>query len=223
MIKAAVFDVDGTLLDSMPIWMDAGERYLQILGIEPDPSVAEKIWDMSIAECSAYLKERYHLPLSVQEIYDGIIRMVQDFYFYEAPLKPGVKEFLEELKQKGIPMVIATSSDRSYLKAAFERTGIAEYFDRIFTCAEAGAGKTNPLIYEKAAEYLGVPPEEIWVFEDVIHAVRSAKQAHFHVAGLEDAASVKDREAIRNECDVYLKDFTEADRFWKKVEGMDKN
>ena len=222
MIKAAVFDVDGTLLDSMPIWLDTGERYLQSMGIEPDPALAEKIWDMSIAECSAYLKECYHLPMSAQEIYDGIIRMVQDFYFYEAPLKPGVKEFLEELKQKGIPMVIATSSDRSYLNAAFERTGIAEYFDRIFTCAEAGAGKTKPLIYEKAAEYLGVPPEEIWVFEDVIHAVRSAKQAHFHVAGLEDAASVKDRESIRNECDVYLKDFTEADQFWKKVESTDK-
>ena len=126
MIRAAIFDVDGTLLDSMPIWMDTGARYLQILGIEPDSSLEEKIWDMSIAECSAYLKECYHLPLSVQEIYDGIIRMVQDFYFYEAPLKPSVKEFLEELKQKGIPMVIATSSDRSYLTAAFERTGIAE-------------------------------------------------------------------------------------------------
>lgn len=222
MIRAAIFDVDGTLLDSMPIWMDTGARYLRILGIEPDSSLEEKIWDMSIAECSAYLKECYHLPLSVQEIYDGIIRMVQDFYFYEAPLKPGVKEFLEELKQKGIPMVIATSSDRSYLTAAFERTGIADYFDRIFTCAEVGAGKTKPLIYEKAAEYLGVLTEEIWVFEDVIHAVRSAKQAHFHVAGLEDAASAKDREAIRKECDVYLKDFTEADQFWKKVKSMDK-
>lgn len=222
MIRAAIFDVDGTLLDSMPIWLDTGERYLRSLGIKPDSSLEEKIWDMSIAECSAYLKECYHLPRSAQEIYDDIIRMVQDFYFYEAPLKPGVKEFLEELKQKRIPMVIATSSDRSYLTAAFERTGIAEYFNRIFTCAEVGAGKTKPLIYEKAAEYLGVRPEEIWVFEDVIHAVRSAKQAHCHVAGLEDAASAKDRETMQKECDVYLKDFTEADRFWKKVKSMDK-
>lgn len=217
MIKAAIFDVDGTLLDSMPIWQDAGAKYLRILGIEPDPSLEEIIWDMSIAEASVYLKELYHLPLTAREIYDGIIRMVQDFYFYEAPLKPGVKEFLAELKRKNIPMVIATSSDRSYLTAAFERTGIAEYFDRIFTCAEAGAGKTQPLIYEKAAEYLGVIPEEIWVFEDVIHAVRSAKQAHFQVAGLEDAASEKDREDIQKECDVYLKDFTEAEKFWNKV------
>ena len=127
-----------------------------------------------------------------------------------------------ELKQKRIPMVIATSSDRSYLTAAFERTGIVEYFNRIFTCAEVGAGKTKPLIYETAAEYLGVLTEEIWVFEDVIHAVRSAKQAHCHVAGLEDAASAKDRETMQKECDVYLKDFTEADRFWKKVESTDK-
>ena len=186
--------------------------------MDPETNLSDVLWNMSIPEGVAYVKEHYSLSLSEEEITGGLLSTVRDFYLYEAPLKPGVKAFLDQLKEKGIPMVIATSSDRSYLEAAFLRTGIAGYFDKIFTCEEVGAAKTKSVIYEVAGKYLGYPPEEIFIFEDVIHAVQSAKKAHFPVVGLYDEASEKDREAMQAECDVYLKDFTEADIFWNYVE-----
>lgn len=207
MIKAAIFDVDGTLLDSMPIWMDAGVRYLNDLHIVPEEDLAATLWDMSIPEGVAYLKEHYDLSYSHQEITDGIVNKVRDFYYYEAPLKPGVKEYLEKLDQMHVPMVIATSSDRSYLDAALTRTGIAHYFQKIFTCAEVGAGKTQPVIYNVAADFLGYPHESTFVFEDVIHAARSAKSAGFKVIGIYDETSAKDAAAMKEVCDLYIQDF----------------
>ncbi len=207
MIQAAIFDVDGTLLDSMPIWMDAGVRYLKGIHVVPEENLGATLWEMSIPEGVAYLKEHYHLPFSNQEITDGIIAKVRDFYYNEAPLKPGAKEFLEKLHQMNVPMVIATSSDRSYLNAALTRTGIAHYFQKIFTCAEVGAGKTQPVIYNVAAEFLGYPHESTFVFEDVVHAARSAKSAGFKVIGIYDEASAKDAAAMKDVCDLYLHDF----------------
>lgn len=217
MLKGVIFDVDGTLLDSMPIWTDAGARYLRSIQIEPEADLSAILWDMSIPEGVAYVKEHYDLTLTEEEITAGIIGCVRDFYYKEAPLKAGVIEFLEQLKEKEIPMVIATSSDRSYLKAAFERTGISGYFDRIFTCQEVGAGKTKPVIYQRAADFLDLKPEEIFVFEDVEHAIMTAKRAHFQVAAIYDEASAHLQESIKDLCDVYMKDFTETDLFWSFV------
>lgn len=218
MIKAAIFDVDGVLLDSMPIWMDAGARYLSSMDVNPEPDLTKVLWNMSIPEGAEYLKNHYNLKVTKEEIAQGIISKVRDFYYEEVSLKPGVKDFLEELKKRGIPMVIATSSDRSYLNAAFKRTGIDSYFKKVFTCEEIGAGKTKPDIYLAAGEYLEENPSDIIVFEDVIHAVRSAKSARFQVVGIYDAASEKHMDLMKEDCNLYLTDFTEAEKFWTYVE-----
>lgn len=210
--------MDGTLLDSMPIWMDAGARYLKSIGVLPEENLADVLWNMSIPEGVAYLKEHYQLCQEKEEISQGIIGVVRDFYYEEAPLKAGVLAFLEELKVRKIPMVVATSSDRSYLMAAFQRTGLDSYFDKIFTCEEVGASKKDPLIYQVAADYLGLLPKEIFVFEDVDHAIRSAAGAHFQVAGIYDEASSAYAESIQTHSNVYMKDFTETEKFWNYVE-----
>lgn len=215
MIKAAIFDVDGTLLDSMPIWKDAGVRYLKSIHVEPEPGLQEILWSMSIPEGVSYLKKQYQLDYTKEEIAEGILSALRSFYYYEAPLKPGVKEFLAQLKEKGIPMVIATSSDRGYLEAAFRRTGIEEYFDRIFTCEEVGAGKTKSTIYEVAGNYLGSSPKETYVFEDVLHAVKSAKSANFTVIGIYDEASEQDKSEIRQTCDIFLDSFLDAEAVFR--------
>ncbi|MCQ2508194.1 MAG: HAD family phosphatase [Dorea sp.] len=219
MLKGAIFDVDGTLLDSMPIWEDAGARYLKSIQVEPEEHLSEILWNMTIPEGAAYVKKQYHLSVTEEEIIAGIIGTVRTFYEEEATLKPGARAFLEDLRKRKIPMVIATTSNRSYLEAAFERTGIHEYFDRIFTCDEVGAGKTKPVIYQVAAEYLGFKPEEIFVFEDAEHAIMTAKQAHFQVVAIYDAASAHLEESIRENSDLYLKDFTETEAFWTYVEN----
>ena len=177
MIKGAIFDVDGTLLDSMGIWEDVGVRYLKSIGKEPEANLSQILFPMSIEEGAKYVKEHYELPYAIDEIIEGVLSIVRDFYYYEAPLKEGVKEILAALKEKEISMVIATSSEKDHIEKAFKRLGIDGYFEKIFTCSEVGESKSSPLIYWKAAEYLRTKPEETLVFEDAFHALLTAKSA----------------------------------------------
>lgn len=217
MIKGAIFDVDGTLLDSMEIWEEAGIRYLKKQKIEPEPGLSRLLFPMTVEEAACYMQETCHLSQSTDQIIEGILHTVQDFYYYEAPLKPGVKELLEKMKQRKIPMVIATSSERDHIDAAFQRLGIAHYFERIFTCSEVGAGKSQPLIYQKAAEYLGTKPGDTCVFEDVLHAIRTAKKAGFYTAAVYDRFSNNDQEEIKKTADLYYADLRTAEDFWKEI------
>lgn len=218
MIKAAILDVDGVLFDSMPIWKDAGAKYLRSIHVIPEENLGEILWDMSLAEGVAYMKRFYALTESEEMISEGILTVIREFYEKEAPLKPGVIPFLEELQKRGIPMVIVTSGDRSYLDKAFARTGIHKYIKRVFTCDEVGAGKTNPLIYQEAAAYLGEKPEDIAVFEDADYAVKTAKSANFLVVGMYDDSGKNETLAIQRTADIYLHDFSQADIFWRYFE-----
>lgn len=209
MIKGAIFDVDGTLLDSMGIWEDVGVRYLKSIGKEPEANLSQILFPMSIEEGAAYVKEHYELPYAMDEIMEGVLSIVSDFYFYEVPLKKGVKELLEALEKKGIPMVIATSSERVHIEKAFIRLEIDRYFEKIFTCSEVGESKSSPLIYRKAVEYLRTKPEETLVFEDALHALLTAKSAGFHTVAVYDEASEKDQEALKKEAEVYVTAMTE--------------
>lgn len=213
MNKGAIFDVDGTLLDSMPIWDDASERFLSGLGVKAEPGLNEIMFRMSLDEGAAYLKSAYGLDLSEQEIKDGILGVIRDFYFYQAQLKPGAGEFLAQMKAREIPMYIATSSNREHIRAAFERLGFYDYFDGMITCEEAGAGKSDPRIFLLAADRMGLEPADIFVFEDVIHAIRTANSAGFVTVGVYDAASSSDNTAIREESGLYLHSLENWERF----------
>jgi HAD superfamily hydrolase (TIGR01509 family) len=213
MNKGAIFDVDGTLLDSMPIWDDASERFLSGLGVKAEPGLSEIMFRMSLDEGAAYLKSAYGLDLSEQEIKDGILGVIRDFYFYQAQAKPGAGEFLEQMKARKIPMYIATSSNREHIRAAFERLGFYDYFDGLITCEEAGAGKRDPRIFLLAAERMGLESSDIYVFEDVIHAIRSANSAGFVTVGVYDPASSADNAAIREESGLYLHSLENWERF----------
>ena len=213
MRKGAIFDVDGTLLDSMPIWDDASERFLSGLGVKAEPGLSEIMFRMSLDEGAAYLKSAYGLDLSEQEIKDGILGVIRDFYFYQAQPKPGAGEFLAQMKAREIPMYIATSSNREHIRAAFERLGFYDYFDGLITCEEAGAGKSDPRIFLLAAERMGLEPADIYVFEDVIHAVRTANSAGFVTVGVYDQASSSDNAAMRAESGLYLHSLENWERF----------
>ena len=177
--KGAIFDVDGTLLDSMPIWEDAAARFLAGLGIRAQEGLGDIMFRMSLDEGAVYLKNTYGLDMSVEEVKAGVLGVIRDFYVNQVQPKAGVREFLKELSSRRIPMYIATSSNREHIRAAFERLGLYEYFDGMITCEEAGAGKREPTIFLLAAQRMGLAPQDIFVFEDVIHAVRSAGSAGF--------------------------------------------
>lgn len=145
MIRAAVFDVDGTLLDSMPIWENAAAVFLAKYGIEAEAGLGRRLYPLSMQEGAAYLQEKYRLSMSSDKIIAGVGAVVSDFYAAEAPLKPNAAAFLNALREKSIPMAIATSNERSAVEAAFRRLGILQYFTEIFTCSEIGAGKRSPI------------------------------------------------------------------------------
>lgn len=208
MIKGAIFDVDGTLLDSMEIWESLGVRYLQGIGMEPEKDLGKILYPMTIEEGVCYVKKQYGLIQDTAQITQEVLSIVRDFYYNEAALKQGALELLERLAQKGIPMAAATSGDRDHVEAAFRRLGISRYFKTIFTCAEVGKGKMNPLIYQMAAESLGTEPEETYVFEDVLYAIQTANKAGFHTVAVYDRFSEQDREEIKKQAEIYLPDFT---------------
>ena len=132
-IKGVIFDVDGTLLDSMPIWMNAGERYLQSMGIEAEKNLGNILFAMSMQEGAQYIQTTYGLTKTTDQIMKDINDLVHRFYFEQAAFKRGASELLLCLREWKIPMVIATSTDREMIEGAFERLGILDWFVYFFT------------------------------------------------------------------------------------------
>ncbi len=204
-----IFDVDGTLLNTMPVWTDSGVRYLASLGIEAESNLGEKLFAMTVDGGAVYLKENYHLQSSVEEIKRGILSMVERAYFESADFKPGAKELLEYLKEKEIPMSIATSTDRYCIIAAFDRLGYTEYFDAILSCGEFDTTKSEPKIFYEAIKVMGTDAENTWIFEDGLYSIKTGKAAGFKVVGVYDEVSKNDQKEIEQCADIYVKNLTE--------------
>ena len=207
-IRGAIFDADGTLLDSMGIWDTLGEDYLRTKGKIPRENLRETFRDMSLLQAACYYRENYALTESPEKIVEELNAMIASFYEKEAPLKEGAAAFLEELCQRNIKMCIATATDHSLIRAALQRCGVLHYFTFILTCGQAGAGKDTPAIYEEALALLGTGKEETFVFEDALYALKTAKTAGFPTVGVKDPSSaVQEREIIK-QADYYLYTFT---------------
>ena len=207
-IRGAIFDADGTLLDSMGIWDTLGEDYLRTKGKIPRENLRETFRDMSLLQAACYYRENYALTESPEKIVEELNAMIASFYEKEAPLKEGAAAFLEELCQRNIKMCIATATDHSLIRAALKRCGVLHYFTFILTCGQAGAGKDTPTIYEEALALLGTGKKETFVFEDALYALKTAKTAGFPTVGVKDPSSaVQEREIIK-QADYYLYTFT---------------
>lgn len=215
MIRGAIFDVDGTLLDSSAVWDDAGAKYLSTLGITAEAGLGRKLFTMSLDEGAVYMKETYHLQQSREEILTGVLQVVEDFYYNDAPLKEGAADFVKALAEGGVPMVIASSSRKEHIQAALSRLGIMEYFKYIFTCSEVGIGKHDPKIFHEASSFLGSQPNETWVVEDGLYAMKTARAAGFHVLGVYDEPSSGDWEEIQQTASLAMKDLTQFKIFWE--------
>ena len=213
-IKCAIFDFDGTLFDSMFIWESVGEIYLRSLGKEPKPSLREDVRALSLYQSACYFRKEYGLPLSEEQIMSGINKTIEHFYINEVMPKPYVTEFLDEMKQKGIPMCIATASDRYQIEAALSRCGMSHYFEAIFTCSEVGYGKDEPVIFRRAMEYFNSDRSSSIIFEDALHAIKTAKNDGFTVVSVFDD-SEKRQDEVRAISDCYIRDFEHTEDFWK--------
>ena len=199
MVKGVIFDVDGVLLNSMPVWENLGELYLQKFGIQAEKDLSEILYEMSLKEAAEYLISHYGLKQTVEEVTKGIVKEVEQFYVEKVPLKEGVREYLKELKERKIPMVIATSGDRKNAEAALKRLKVFSYFEGIFTASEIGSGKNQP---------------------DLYFAIRTAKSAGFKTVAVYDKANDKNLGQIWNHADIYLPDLLNFNEFWSRASEM---
>ena len=203
MIKGAIFDFDGTLVDSMSIWDTVGEEYLRSLGIEPRESLRDVFKTFTLEESAEYYRTHYGVTLSVAEIVDGINGMIEDFYRNTVPLKKGVAEFLAGLSEHGVRMCVATVTDKYLAEAALIRLRVRQYFGEIITAVTVGCGKSEPGIYRAALAALGTEKRETLVFEDALHALMTAKNDGFPVAAVYDRYESR-QEELRAVSDHYI-------------------
>ena len=208
MIKGAIFDLDGTLLDSMFIWDTIGEEYLRSLGKEPHEDLKETFMTLTLEEAAEYYREHYGVTLSVKEIVDGVNAMVEQTYRTKVTLKPGIAEYLAWLKENGVRMCVATVTDRYLVEETLERLGVHHYFSEIFTCAEVGFGKDKPVIYQKALEHLETEKRDTYVFEDMLFALNTAKTDGFPTVGVYDRHE-EHQDELKELADYYIFDFTD--------------
>lgn len=208
-IRGAIFDVDGTLLDSMFIWDTIGETYLRSIGYEPREKLNEVFKNMSLFQAARYYRTEYGVTLSIDEIMNGVNAMLERYYRFEVSLRPGVAELLAQLQASGVKLCIATATDRYLVEAALERCGVLSCFGAIFTCNEVGHGKDEPDIFEEALRFLGTEKAETVVFDDALYAVRTAKEAGFPVAVIYDSHE-KSQEGLRALADFYIEDFSQV-------------
>ncbi len=210
-VKGVIFDFDGTLFDTMSIWLTAGSDYLTALGYEPEQDLGKKLSPMSLQQSSEYLKEAYALPFSVEEVMEGINKTVENFYFYRAEPKEDIIPFLKALQRAGVKMCIATATDHYQIEAALGRHDMLEFFSDIVTCSEVGHGKDEPHVFEAALEAIHTEKSETIVFEDAYHAAKTAKDAGFYVVGVSDAYEPRTDE-LKHFTDAYVSNFSEAEK-----------
>lgn len=206
MIRGAIFDVDGTILDSMGIWDTIGNDYLLSLGIETEENLAETFSTFSLEESARYYQDNYNVELSVDEIIAGVNHLIETFYLERAELKSGVRKFLELLKRNGIKMTIATATDLPLIEGALKRCGVTEYFSEILTCSMVGKSKSHPDIYRTALEHLGTQKQDTYVFEDAFHAARTAHEDGFPVVGVFDPSESSQKE-LKEVSDIFIESF----------------
>lgn len=208
-ITAVIFDLDGTLIDSMWVWDQIDEDYLSKKNIEVPKNLNSEIAHLSFNQVAKYFKKRFNLEDSLDDIKNSWNTMAYYHYSTDIKLKNGVKEFLDFLKSLNIKIALATSNSMNLLEATLKNNGIYEYFDSITLTDEVSVGKHEPDVYLLAAKKLGVDPKNCLVFEDIIQAVIGAKKAGMKVIAVEDTRSLSDKDKLLEASDEFITDFSE--------------
>ncbi len=189
-IKTAIFDMDGTLVDSLMLWdvmwSTLGEKYLNNSNFKPSIEVDKKVRTLTLKDAMQLIHEKYNIGQNADQLLSLANQSMTNFYKNKVELKKGVKEFLDHLKNTGAKMCIVSATAPEFIIMALEHCGIKEYFQTVISCAEIGKGKEFPDAFLSACNYFNVPPEKTWVFEDSLVAIETAVKAGMKTVGIYD-------------------------------------
>ncbi|AFA47313.1 HAD family hydrolase [Acetobacterium woodii] len=204
-----IFDLDGTLLDSMPAWENIGTDFLTKHGVNPPADLNKIIKTMSFVESSRYFIDFFGVDMTVEQVNDEINAMIQDNYAKHLQLKPFVKEVLDQQRAKGIKMGILTATHKSLVELVLARFGLLNHFQFILTSGMAGLPKSDPEIYHKAIKSLRLPVDQITIFEDALYCIQAARNTGCHIVGVYDESSKADWAEIQKNADDTILSFKE--------------
>ena len=208
--ECAIFDLDGTLVDSNTVWEKIDRMYMQKKHISATPKEINDMAAMTYEECFGFMKKKKpDLDDSLDDIKTEFNKMAISEYRFNVFLKPNVKEFLTLLQYKGKKIALATASPRELYEPALRHNGIYGFFDAFCTTGEAGREKDYPDVYLLAAEKTGTFPEDCAVFEDTLKGIASASNAGMYTIGVYDRYSCVDAVTMRNTADRFIMDFSE--------------
>lgn len=219
-IKGAIFDCDGTLIDSLGFWeifyKKIGEVFFDGKEFYPEPADDKAMRTQPVSFLGKLLHEKYGVAESPQALIDWCIDLFAWYYSEIVELKAGVREFLNHLKQQGIPMCIASAAETHLIQLVLGKHGVLDYFEDIISCTAVGAGKDKPDVFLTAEKFLGTPHAETWVFEDSLLAIETAKKAGFPVVGVYDVHTFG-QDRARTLSDEYIEDKDSFARLIPKI------
>lgn len=208
-VSGMIFDLDGTLIDSMPAWQNIGSAFLKKHDINPPDDLNVIIKTMSFAESARYFIEVYGVKMTEEQVGDQINDMIRENYAKHISLKPFVKESLDQFLNQGIKMAILTATHKSLTELVLDRYGLLDHFEFILTSGMAALPKSQPEIYHLAIEKLELPAQQIAIFEDALYCIQAARKTGCQLVGVFDASSKEDWEAIKNSSNCTIISFKE--------------
>ena len=204
----AIFDMDGTLIDSMIFWENLAAEYLTSKGIQEIPAnLLERIKPMTMSESAALFHAEFGLTGDIESEMNA---MMDDHYCKDIPLKPGVREYLQKLHARGTRMCVASATAEHLMESCLTRLGVRDYFEFLLSCETVGAGKRSPLIYHACAKRLKAELQEVAVYEDALYAIQTAKKAGYYVVGIYDDSTADSWQAIEEMADEIIINWEEA-------------
>ncbi len=206
-MKGLIFDLDGTLLDSMPSWGQQLDHYLIHNGITPPAYLLDRTKTLGLETATEMILHEFGLNDDPAIIFQQFYTNMEQLYCSTIPLKPGVREFLDVMLAKGVPMAIATATSHTLVEKVLQHHHLTNYFQSITTVAEVGIGKHDPRIFLVAAGKLSMQPQQCIVFEDSLKAVCSANQAGFETVAIYEESNQSEQDTLRKEATTYIQDF----------------